>query len=171
MDEAEIRHPIGLSEANIDWIQLTFTIQLNCQTWLDLEIFHSHSSTMTHSAQTQQATEDIHSMFPTAGVDNMASETHVESYRSLDPSAASLEDYNRSMLEYTQRQMSSFVDTDNSRRDSRSSGKSGRSLASSGSNMSRQANGPLTPISNAAPSAENKIGLFSVKRPIPQTVI
>ncbi|KAJ6131944.1 hypothetical protein N7471_007159 [Penicillium samsonianum] len=104
---------------------------------------------MTHSAQMQQATENMHTMFPdSGGVENMANETLVDSYRSLDPSRASLEDYNRSMLQYTQRQMSSFVDTDDSRRDSQSSGKSGHSLVSSGGSMPRQANnGSFTPIS------------------------
>lgn len=104
---------------------------------------------MTHSAQMQQATENMHTMFPdSGGVENMANDTLVDSYRSLDPSRASLEDYNRSMLQYTQRQMSSFVETDDSRRDSQSSGKSGRSLVSSGGSISRQANnGSFTPIS------------------------
>ncbi|KAJ6146969.1 hypothetical protein N7497_008951 [Penicillium chrysogenum] len=88
---------------------------------------------MTHSAQMEQATEDIHSMFPdSGGMENMAGETLVESYRSLDPARALLEDYNRSMLQYTQRQMSSFVDTDDTRRSSQSSGQSGRSSASRG---------------------------------------
>ncbi|KGO43399.1 hypothetical protein PEX1_025060 [Penicillium expansum] len=112
---------------------------------------------MTHSAQLQQPTENLNSMFSdSGGVENMANETLIDSYRSLDPTRASLEDYNRSMLQYTQRQMSSFADTDDSRRDSQSSGKSGRSSASSGSNMSRQANMSFTPASDAGHSAENK---------------
>ncbi|KGO63993.1 hypothetical protein PITC_013610 [Penicillium italicum] len=106
----------------------------------------------------QQPTENLNSLFPdSGGVENMASETLVDSYRSLDPSRASLEGYNRSMLQYTQRQMSSFVDTDDSRRDSQSSGKSARSIASSGSGSSRPANGSFTSISNTPHVAETKL--------------
>ncbi|KAJ5958163.1 uncharacterized protein N7479_005313 [Penicillium vulpinum] len=113
---------------------------------------------MTHSAQMQQATENINSMFPdSGGVDNIASETHVDSYRSLDPSSSSLEDYNRSMLQYTQRQMSCFVDMNDSRRGSQSSGKSGFSIATSSSSRSRQANESFPSINNAAPLAGNKL--------------
>ncbi|CAI7678130.1 unnamed protein product [Penicillium discolor] len=115
-------------------------------------------STMSHPAQIQQATENIPTMFPGSdSVDTMPNETLVDSYRSLDPSRASLEDYNRSMLQYTQRQMSSFVDTDDSRRDSQSSSKSGRSITSSGSNISRQGTGSFTPVSNAPPLTETKV--------------
>ncbi|KAJ5462717.1 hypothetical protein N7475_007661 [Penicillium sp. IBT 31633x] len=107
---------------------------------------------MTHAAQMQQPSENIGSMFPaqSEGMENMASETHIDSYRSLDPARASLEDYNRSMLQYTQRQMSSFVDADDSHRgsgsssrSSQSSGQSGYSSGTSsgsGSNMSHQTN-------------------------------
>ncbi|CRL29429.1 unnamed protein product [Penicillium camemberti] len=113
---------------------------------------------MSHPAQIQQATENIHTMFPGSdNVDTMSNETLVDSYRSLDPSRASLEDYNRSMLQYTQRQMSSFVDTDDSRRDSQSSGKSGRSIGSSGSNISRQTTESFTPVSNTPHLAETKV--------------
>ncbi|KAJ9481590.1 hypothetical protein VN97_g11880 [Penicillium thymicola] len=113
--------------------------------------------TMSHPAQIQQPTGNIHTMFPGSGnVESMSNETLVDSYRSLDPSRASLEDYNRSMLQYTQRQMSSFVDTDDLRRDSQSSGKSGRSIASSGSNISRQATASFTPVSNTPLLAETK---------------
>ncbi|EKV10900.1 hypothetical protein PDIG_53880 [Penicillium digitatum PHI26] len=112
---------------------------------------------MAHSAQIQP-TENLNSMFPDAGgVENMANETLVDSYRSLDPSRASLEDYNRSMLQYTQRQMSSFVDADDPRRQSQSSGKSGRSSASSGSNLSRQATASFTSASSAGHSAEHNL--------------
>ncbi|CAP96512.1 hypothetical protein PCH_Pc21g16150 [Penicillium rubens Wisconsin 54-1255] len=102
---------------------------------------------MTHSAQMEQATEDIHSMFPdSGGMENMA-----------DPARALLEDYNRSMLQYTQRQMSSFVDTDDTRRSSQSSGQSGRSSASRGSSMSQQANPSFTSVSSAAHPVETKL--------------
>ncbi|KAJ5795201.1 hypothetical protein N7457_001800 [Penicillium paradoxum] len=121
---------------------------------------------MTHAAQMHQPAENMQSMFPadSGGIDNMASETHVDSYRSLDPARASLEDYNRSMLQYTQRQMSSFVDTDDSHRgngsssrSSQSSGQSGRSSASSGSNSSSQSHGPPTSVNNAAHLAGAKV--------------
>ncbi|KAJ5836977.1 hypothetical protein N7447_003003 [Penicillium robsamsonii] len=103
---------------------------------------------MTQPVQMQQQTEDMDSMFPVSGsVDNMTSETHVGSYQSLDPSRSSLEDYNRSMLQYTQRQMSSFVDMDDSRRGSQSSSKSGFSITPSGG-TSRHANGSLTSVGN-----------------------
>ncbi|CAG8047291.1 hypothetical protein PENNAL_c0037G07861 [Penicillium nalgiovense] len=112
---------------------------------------------MTHSAQ-METTEDIHSMFPVSGgVENLAGETLVESYRSLDPARALLEDYNRSMLQYTQRQMSSFVDTDDTRRNSQSSGQSGRSSASRGSSMSQQANPSFTSVSSAMNPVETKL--------------
>ncbi|KAJ5469973.1 hypothetical protein N7530_007330 [Penicillium desertorum] len=113
---------------------------------------------MTHSAQMEQATVDIHSMFPdSGGMENMARETLVESYRSLDPARALLEDYNRSMLLYTQRQMSSFVDTDDTRRNSQSSGQSGRSSGSRGSSMSQQGNPSFTSVSSAAHPVETKL--------------
>lgn len=105
-----------------------------------------------------ETTEDIHSMFPVSGgVENLAGETLVESYRSLDPARALLEDYNRSMLQYTQRQMSSFVDTDDTRRNSQSSGQSGRSSASRGSSMSQQANPSFTSVSSAMNPVETKL--------------
>jgi len=114
---------------------------------------------MSQVAQMQQPTETMESMFPTntGGMEIPASETHVDAYRSLDPARASLEDYNRSMLQYTQRQMSSFVDVDDSHRgsgsssrSSQSSGQSGRSSASTNSSMARNANGPPTSVSHAA---------------------
>ena len=106
---------------------------------------------MSQPTQIQQATENIHTMFTGSdNVDTMSNEALVNSYRSL-------EDYNRSMLQYTQRQMSSFVDTDDSRRDSQSSGKSGRSIASSGSNISRQTTESFTPVSNTPQLAETKV--------------
>ncbi|OQE35438.1 hypothetical protein PENCOP_c013G02295 [Penicillium coprophilum] len=102
---------------------------------------------MTQAVQMQHASDNINSMFSNSGrVDNMASETHIEPYQSLDPSRASLEDYNRSMLQYTQRQMSSFVDTDGSRRGSQCSGQSGSSMTSGG--VSRQGNGSSTSVND-----------------------
>lgn len=73
--------------------------------------------------------------------------THIHNERSLDPQI-SLEDYNRTMLEYTQRQMSSFVDLGHvhkegtSSRSSQSSGNSGNSGTSSNGVLASQANGP-----------------------------
>jgi hypothetical protein len=121
---------------------------------------------MTQAAQMQQPTENVESMFPSnsGGVNIPTSETHVESYRSLDPASASLEDYNRSMLQYTQRQMSTFVDPDDSHRgdgsssrSSQSSGQSGRSSASGTSSMAQSANGNPTSVSNAAHLAQSKM--------------
>lgn len=121
---------------------------------------------MTEAAQMQQPIENVQSMFPSesGGVNIPTSETHVDSYRSLDPARASLEDYNRSMLLYTQRQMSTFADVDDSHRgsgtssrSSQSSGQSGRSSASTGSGMARNANGPPTSVNNAAHLAGSKI--------------
>lgn len=121
---------------------------------------------MTHAAQMQQPTENLQTMFPvdSGGIDNMASETHVDSYRSLDPARASLEDYNRSMLQYTQRQMSSFVDTDDSHRgsgsssrSSQSSGQSGRSNISSSTQLASQASGPPTSVDHAAHLAGTQV--------------
>ncbi|CAG7980305.1 unnamed protein product [Penicillium salamii] len=117
---------------------------------------------MTQAAQ--YPTESVKSMFPTdsGGVNNPASETLVDSYQSLDPARASLEDYNRSMLQYTQRQMSTFVDVDDSHRgsgtssrSSQSSGQSGRSNDATG--MARNANGPPTSVNTAAHLATSKV--------------
>jgi hypothetical protein len=121
---------------------------------------------MTQATQMQHPSENMESMFPsnTGAVDMPTSEIHVDSYRSLDPASASLEDYNRSMLQYTQRQMSTFVDVDDSHhsnggssRSSQSSGQSGRSSASGGSNLARNANGPPTSMNNAVHLANSKV--------------
>lgn len=85
-----------------------------------------------------------------AGAGPRATDSHVESQRSMDQ--VSLEDYNRTMLEYTQRQMSSFVDLD----DRRGSGSSGRSSDSSGSscNSGRSShNSVVTSQANAPPTS------------------
>lgn len=86
----------------------------------------------------------------------------VQTERSLDP-RVSLEDYNRTMLEYTQRQMSTFVDLDSPRgngtssRGSQSSGNSGNSGTSSNGVLAGQANGPPPPTS-ASSSADARKG-------------
>ncbi|KAJ5182977.1 hypothetical protein N7492_000593 [Penicillium capsulatum] len=108
---------------------------------------------MTDS-EMQQPTETI-PMFPTDSENGPPS----QQAQSLDP-RNSLDDYNRTMLEYTQRQMSSFVDLDDtngaglsgtSSRSSHSSGNSGRSGASNnGSILARQANGPPPTSASAA---------------------
>jgi hypothetical protein len=105
-----------------------------------------------------QPTDMVQGMFAhDAGAGPPPSDSHVESQRSMDPHV-SLEDYNRHMLEYTQRQMSSFVDLD----DNRDSGSSGRSSESSGSScnsgrsshnssvVTSQANAPPTSAGAAA---------------------
>lgn len=84
----------------------------------------------------------------------------VDANQPIDP-RTSLEDYNRTMLNYTQRQMSTFVDLDgpgNSRgngtssRSSQSSGNSGNSDNSSNGVLASQANGP--PPTSAGSSAD-----------------
>jgi hypothetical protein len=97
----------------------------------------------------QQPSDNIQIMFThESGGTGPAHGNHVETHRPTDP-RISLDDYNRIMLEYTQRQMSSFVDLDDSNsssgassRSSQSSGSSGRSGASSNGVLTRQANGP-----------------------------
>ncbi|KAJ5906659.1 uncharacterized protein N7473_003575 [Penicillium subrubescens] len=113
---------------------------------------------MTEGHQMQQPSDNIHNMFAhESGETGPSHGNHVETQRSTDP-RNSLEDYNRTMLEYTQRQMSSFVDIDDnnsgnsgSSRSSQSSGNSGRSGTSSNGVLARQANGaPPTSASAAA---------------------
>jgi hypothetical protein len=95
------------------------------------------------------------------GMNNPSNETMIDSYQPLDPASDSLGDYNRSMLQYTQRQMSTFVDNDDSHRSkgssSRSSQSSGQSGRSGTSGLARQANGPPTSVKHAAHIAENKV--------------
>lgn len=111
---------------------------------------------MTETQQMQQPSENIDTMFPTdSGAGPPVSTNHVETQR-LDPHT-SLDDYNRTMLEYTQRQMSSFVDLDdvNSRR-SDSSSRSSQSSGNSGiSGIARQANGPPPTSAGAAAAARH----------------
>ncbi|KAJ5647232.1 hypothetical protein N7490_003604 [Penicillium lividum] len=80
--------------------------------------------------------------------------------QSVDP-RTSLEDYNRTMLDYTQRQMSSFVDLDGNRnissrnsQSSSNSGNSGNSAGSSNGVLASQANGP--PPTSAGSSADSR---------------
>ncbi|KAJ6110417.1 hypothetical protein N7486_002652 [Penicillium sp. IBT 16267x] len=95
-----------------------------------------------------------------AGPPTQYSETHQPT-----DSHTSLEDYNRNMLHYTQRQMSSFVDLDgpdNSRgngtssRSSQSSGNSGNSEISSNGVLASQANGPSPTSAGSSPDARMK---------------
>lgn len=89
-------------------------------------------------------------------------DSQMQNERSLDP-RISLEDYNRTMLEYTQRQMSTFVDLDGacnngtSSRSSQSSGNSGNSGTSSNGVLAGSANGPPPPTS-AGSSADAPYG-------------
>ncbi|KAJ6107542.1 hypothetical protein N7523_008865 [Penicillium sp. IBT 18751x] len=95
---------------------------------------------------TAQPTDTVQSMFAQdSGAGPPDSNSHVEIQRSMDPHV-SLEDYNRTMLEYTQRQMSSFVDLD----DGRGSGSSNRSSASGGSSL----NGSRTGTSNGVVASQ-----------------
>lgn len=111
---------------------------------------------MTQVAPMQNLNDNVQ-MFPTdtntGGVNIPASETHVDSYKPLDSGCTSLEDYNHTMLLYTQRQMSAFVGESDrgsgrsgrSGRSSQSSGQSGQSSRSNESTASggaRNANGP-----------------------------
>ncbi|KAJ5573766.1 uncharacterized protein N7459_008193 [Penicillium hispanicum] len=119
---------------------------------------------MTESSQMQPTSQPMFSTDLGAGPPSSAS--HVETARSLDPHN-SLEDYNRTMLEYTQRQMSSFVDLDDntgrgsSSRSSQSSGDSGHSGASSNGVLARQANG--APPTSAGAAAEARHGAQQAK--------
>lgn len=117
-----------------------------------LTVSQTHS-TMTQT-QMQQPAESIDTMFaPVSGAGPPVSENHVETQR-LD-SQTSLDDYNRTMLEYTQRQMSSFVDLDDAKAggsvtSSRSSQSSGTSGSSGNGDLARQANGPPPTSAGAA---------------------
>lgn len=114
---------------------------------------------MTGGHQMYQPSDNIQSMFPhESGGTGPAHGNHVETQRSTDP-RITLEDYNRTMLEYTQRQMSSFVDLDDSNsprsgssRSSQSSGNSGHSGRSGRSGRSGiSSNGVLANQANGAP--------------------
>jgi hypothetical protein len=115
---------------------------------------------MTGGPEMHQPADNIQTMFPQeSGGTGPAHGNHVETQRSTEP-GITLEDYNRTMLEYTQRQMSSFVDLDEnnspgggSSRSSQSSGDSGRSGNSSNGVLARQANGPPPTSADAAAAA------------------
>lgn len=118
---------------------------------------------MTKGHQMQQPSDTIHNMFAheSSGT-GPPHGNHVETQRSTGR-RNSIEDYNRTMLEYTQRQMSSFVDLDGnnstnsgSSRSSQSSGNSGRSGASSNGVLARQANGPPPTSASAAAAATSR---------------
>jgi hypothetical protein len=128
---------------------------------------------MAEGQQMQQPSDNIQNMFlHELGGNGPLHGNHVETPRSTDP-RISLEDYNRTMLEYTQRQMSSFVDLDDSNassrassRSSQSSGDSGRSGASSNGILARQANGP-PPTSAGAAAAVTHYGAHHYRGPKP----
>ena len=110
----------------------------------------------TESSQMQQASE----IFRDSGAGPPAHH-HVQSSRSMDPHT-SLDDYNRTMLQYTQRQMSTFVDLDGGRghssnRSSQSSSNSGHSNASSNGVLASQANGPPPTSAGAAAEARRAV--------------
>ncbi|KAJ5495284.1 hypothetical protein N7539_000400 [Penicillium diatomitis] len=99
----------------------------------------------------QQPACTVQSMYPNqAGGDSSLQGANVETQRAFDP-RTTIEDYNRTMLEYTQRQISSFVDLDENNNSngtrSRSSQSSGNSEASSHSNDSRHRTGSSSPTS------------------------
>lgn len=110
----------------------------------------------------QQPANNIERMFTTDPESGPAAESHVESQRAMDPHS-SLEDYNRTMLEHTQRQMSSFVDLDDgqnsgsSGRSSQSSGNSGNSATSNGS-IGRRVHGPPPTSASAQHQAMKRTG-------------
>ncbi|KAJ5759760.1 hypothetical protein N7520_006916 [Penicillium odoratum] len=89
--------------------------------------------------------------------------------QSVDP-RNSLEDYNRTMLDYTQRQMSTFVDLDGNSRNgtssrnsqsSSNSGNSGNSAGSSNGVLASQANGP--PPTSAGSSADSRDPIYQAR--------
>lgn len=101
------------------------------------------------NAHMQQPASNVQDMFTEDAGNGPPAESHVQTQRGIDPHT-SLEDYNRTMLEYTQKQMSSFVDLDDghgSGTSSRSSQSSGNSGSSNSGMLARQANGPPTSAS------------------------
>ncbi|KAJ5620826.1 hypothetical protein N7510_004810 [Penicillium lagena] len=115
---------------------------------------------MTEGTQMSNPSESNLNMFPSDSRGEPAStQSHVETSRSLDP-RNSLEDYNRTMLDYTQRQISSFVDRDDgnnsSGSSSRSSGSSVHSGHSNSGSLARQANGPPPTSASAARHATER---------------
>ncbi|KAF3395875.1 hypothetical protein F1880_007020 [Penicillium rolfsii] len=117
---------------------------------------------MSEGHQMQQPSENIQNMFAhESGGSGPSHGNHVETQRYSDP-RNTVEDYNRTMLEYTQRQMSSFVDLDDnssrggSGRSSQSSGNSGHGGASSNGVLARQANGTPPTSASAAVDATSR---------------
>lgn len=107
----------------------------------------------------QQPSGSVQAMFPQdSGAGPPGSENRVETQRSMDP-RVSLEDYNRTMLEYTQHQMSSFVDLD----DGRGKGSSGRSSGSSGSGDSGHS-GTSSGVITSQAHAPTSAGAAAAKR-------
>ncbi|EAW14779.1 uncharacterized protein ACLA_001900 [Aspergillus clavatus NRRL 1] len=125
-----------------------------------------------------QQPKNIGPTFPTDGGGcRPPGEPQVESQRSMDPNT-SIEDYNRVMLEYTQRRMSTFLDMEDesaspASRSSRSSDTSGSSGISVSGMLARQAAAPTSAAAarqhcdaqknpghqSAKQGGENKMGL------------
>ena len=82
----------------------------------------------------------------------------------LDPQN-SIEDYNRTMLEYTHRQMSTFVDNDEARAAGDTSSRSSRSSGNSGTSgngvLARPANG--SPPTSASSSADARAATHQLR--------
>ncbi|KAJ5741790.1 hypothetical protein N7533_011199 [Penicillium manginii] len=125
---------------------------------------------MTANSHMEQPASNIQGMFTADHGAGPPAESHVESQRSIDPHT-SLEDYNRTMLEYTQKQMTSFVDLDDgngsgtSSRSSQSSGNSGNSRTSNNGVLSRQANGPPPTSASAQRQAMQRTGQIPAGSP------
>ena len=122
---------------------------------------------MTASSHMQQPASEIQGMFTADQGSGSPADSHVQAQRAVDPHT-SLEDYNRSMLEHTHKQMSSFVDLDDpqqgsgiSSRSSQSSGDSGSSGASNKGSIARQANGPPPTSASAQDQALKRTGQLS----------
>ncbi|KAJ5241206.1 uncharacterized protein N7469_002797 [Penicillium citrinum] len=125
---------------------------------------------MTASSHMQQPASEIQGMFTADQGSGSPADSHVQAQRAVDPHT-SLEDYNRSMLEHTHKQMSSFVDLDDpqqgsgiSSRSSQSSGDSGNSGSSGTSNngsIARRANGPPPTSASAQDQALKRTGQLS----------
>lgn len=108
-------------------------------------------------------TEDINPIVaPSHNGASRNSMSQVQAARPLDP-RSSLDDYNRVMLAYTQRRMSTFVDMDNGRkspssRSSNSSGDSGKNSDFSNTTsgvLSRQGDVASTPTSAATSTPQS----------------
>ncbi|OJJ95457.1 hypothetical protein ASPACDRAFT_64367 [Aspergillus aculeatus ATCC 16872] len=101
--------------------------------------------------------DQYHSMPPTGGeACRPPGDYRIHSHRTTDPHS-SVEDYNRIMLEYTQRRMADFAEFDDDKgsfpsRSSRSSQTSGNSGTSTSGVLARQAAGP-TSTSAGSPHA------------------